>query len=580
MKRTKQIISIMLAVLMLICAVPMAASAESVTLTQLMNKYPNGKYWNGGNPNSYTSNPCTHHNGNCLYSGSCGCNTFKGHAIQCMGFAYQLASIVYGGDPYDEWKDVSKSSSALNTLKAGDIVNYKNGGHYIFICAVNGNDVTYADCNSDNTCNIRWNRHIQKSELQATFKSVDRAPYEWKSAATNSPTDVKLSIDKTSVHQWDTVTFESSASNVDHYTIGIDCNGSRVLTKRVGRFFYYKCEQAGKYTAYISAVNENGYTDSEKVSFTVEAHKYIEKFESTHPHKAYNQCFICGATDYTGKTTTIRSCSQCWSLKLTPSVSSLALTVGDSATASFNYSGVYPSECKVYFEYDSTIISYSTSNGIFTFKALKAGTTNFTVKAYSKDKNASDAVFMASTSIKITVNKAVQNYTVTFNPNGGSCSTKNKVVTYGSTYGNLPIPTRTGYTFDGWYTSSKGGLKTISSTKVVLESDHTLYAHWSHVHSYTSTVKQPTCNENGEQIYTCSVCGESYSESLPAIDHVDANHDGYCDLCTIKINNGTTPSCDHLCHKGGFVGFIYKLIRPLWKLFKINKTCACGAVHY
>lgn len=33
-------------------------------------------------------------------------------------------------------------------------------------------------------------------------------------------------------------------------------------------------------------------------------------------------------------------------------------------------------------------------------------------------------------------------YTVTFNPNGGTTSTTSKKVTYGSNYGTLPTPTR------------------------------------------------------------------------------------------------------------------------------------------
>lgn len=41
-----------------------------------------------------------------------------------------------------------------------------------------------------------------------------------------------------------------------------------------------------------------------------------------------------------------------------------------------------------------------------------------------------------------------------------------------------------------------------------------------------------------------------------------------------------TDNCTCLCHKTGFVGFIYKIVRLFWKLFKINKTCSCGAVHY
>ena len=49
---------------------------------------------------------------------------------------------------------------------------------------------------------------------------------------------------------------------------------------------------------------------------------------------------------------------------------------------------------------------------------------------------------------------SVNNYTITFNANGGSVSTANKSVTYGSTYGDLPTPTRTGYTFIGWFTGN------------------------------------------------------------------------------------------------------------------------------
>ena len=47
-------------------------------------------------------------------------------------------------------------------------------------------------------------------------------------------------------------------------------------------------------------------------------------------------------------------------------------------------------------------------------------------------------------------------YTLTFNANGGSVSPTTKTVTYGNTYTDLPTPTRTGYTFRGWYGSYNG----------------------------------------------------------------------------------------------------------------------------
>lgn len=81
-------------------------------------------------------------------------------------------------------------------------------------------------------------------------------------------------------------------------------------------------------------------------------------------------------------------------------------------------------------------------------------------------------------------------YTISFNSNGGSSISTTIKVIYNSTYGNMPTPTRTGYTFAGWYTSSTGGTKITSLTKVTIAGNDTLYAHWT-INSYTLTY-QPT----------------------------------------------------------------------------------------
>ena len=52
-------------------------------------------------------------------------------------------------------------------------------------------------------------------------------------------------------------------------------------------------------------------------------------------------------------------------------------------------------------------------------------------------------------------------------------------VIYNSTYGNIPTPTRTGYTFLGWYTDKNGETKIDSTSKCVIANNHTLYARWS-----------------------------------------------------------------------------------------------------
>ena len=42
----------------------------------------------------------------------------------------------------------------------------------------------------------------------------------------------------------------------------------------------------------------------------------------------------------------------------------------------------------------------------------------------------------------------------------------------------------------------------------------------NHIHKYrTEEIKSPTCIDTGEKLYICILCGEKYSEEIPAIDH-------------------------------------------------------------
>lgn len=69
-------------------------------------------------------------------------------------------------------------------------------------------------------------------------------------------------------------------------------------------------------------------------------------------------------------------------------------------------------------------------------------------------------------------------YLVTFDPNDGKVSKESTAVTIGKPYGTLPTPTRTGYSFDGWYTKETGGTKVTETTTVGKDPPTTLYAHW------------------------------------------------------------------------------------------------------
>lgn len=74
---------------------------------------------------------------------------------------------------------------------------------------------------------------------------------------------------------------------------------------------------------------------------------------------------------------------------------------------------------------------------------------------------------------------SVRKYTVTFNDNGGTSGTQTKTVEYMSTVGELPVSSRDGYDFDGWYTAMTGGDKIDEST--VITGNATYYARWTAV---------------------------------------------------------------------------------------------------
>lgn len=72
-------------------------------------------------------------------------------------------------------------------------------------------------------------------------------------------------------------------------------------------------------------------------------------------------------------------------------------------------------------------------------------------------------------------------YLLHFNANGGQCDTQSKYVKWHQNYGELPIPTKTGYVFDGWYTRFIGGQKITQDDVIEYDSNQpnqTLYAHW------------------------------------------------------------------------------------------------------
>ena len=82
--------------------------------------------------------------------------------------------------------------------------------------------------------------------------------------------------------------------------------------------------------------------------------------------------------------------------------------------------------------------------------------------------------------------------TISFNGNGGSVSRKSLSIKKGNKISNLPTATRKGYTFNGWYTASSGGIRVYNGT--VFYGNKTLYAHWAAKPVAVSKVKLSNTN--------------------------------------------------------------------------------------
>ena len=109
---------------------------------------------------------------------------------------------------------------------------------------------------------------------------------------------------------------------------------------------------------------------------------------------------------------------------------------------------------------------------------------------------------------------SAEKYVVTFDANSWDVAYLTKEVTYDATYGELPTPNRTGYTFQWWYTAKEWWTKVISSTQVKTANDHTLYAHWTENH-YTIAF-----NANGWEWTMASITNIPYSENRTLTENV------------------------------------------------------------
>ncbi len=104
------------------------------------------------------------------------------------------------------------------------------------------------------------------------------------------------------------------------------------------------------------------------------------------------------------------------------------------------------------YDQDCTLRANSFTRSGYSFDGwnTKSGGTG---DSYSNKEEVKNLTSTSGGTVTLYAQWTTNQYTVKFDPNGGSVSTTSKKVSYNSTYGTLPTPTRSGYIFLGWFTS-------------------------------------------------------------------------------------------------------------------------------
>ena len=110
-------------------------------------------------------------------------------------------------------------------------------------------------------------------------------------------------------------------------------------------------------------------------------------------------------------------------------------------------------------------------------------------------------------------------YDVKLDANGGS-GTETRKVEHGAAVGTLPSLTRTGYAFNGWWTSASGGSQ--ASSAMAIYGATTLWAHWT-AKSYAATFD----SADGSGVATRTIGHGSKLGNLPTPERANYEFDGW-----------------------------------------------------
>ena len=130
----------------------------------------------------------------------------------------------------------------------------------------------------------------------------------------------------------------------------------------------------------------------------------------------------------------------------------------------------------------TNMLNFGTSNKILTLKTPYNNSTAIAITTGSTLYNVETGAIAPSVPANTTTSQTyATKITLTFDANGGTCSTSSIVGYYGCSLSeigkSLPTPTQSGYNFNGWY--SPTGSRVTASTVLAFTSSTTLTARWT-----------------------------------------------------------------------------------------------------
>lgn len=448
---------------------------NSLDVSSLQQKFPAGKYWNHGtapnNPDGYTSNPCTHHSGNCSYNGSCGCNSFSS-AIQCHGYALKCGNDTTGLEPRDWPKKYN-----LSTIKAGDIIRYNtsNGQHSLFVIGVSGDDVIVTHCNWNHKCDIRWNDTFSKSNLNSLLGYMLSSPSNLSVIYTvnfehnydNGPKETKRVLSGKAIGELPVPT-RTGYNFLGWYTSASGGTKITESTRIYGNTFYYAHWEEQTFTI---SFDKNG-------GFGIQPNPITKRYNQDVYLKDVNSRFSLKGYEAIGWNTKPDGSGDYYAFDGT-------ITKNENMTLYVHWN---PNEYELKFKADGGTVSptyklvyYNSAVGELPIpEKIGYDFLGWYTRTSGGTQITSGYVYTETRGIDVYARWQEKTYTVSYNANGGSNAPAAQTKYY---FSNLTlsaqVPTLTGHIFKGWCSSSNADRVDYNPGQIYTENSNlNLYAVW------------------------------------------------------------------------------------------------------